>query len=126
MAKQVHQDVHDNGLNAIKNGAAKLLLVSAFTLGDSYATVVGNKVAEVAVTPADFTITSSGAERILTSAAKTGTAAASSNAGNDLHFAFTDGVSKVLWVTDETTNQAVTAGNPVNIPALTMTAKQPT
>ena len=125
MAKQVHQDVLDGGLNAIKNGAIRLLLISAYAPGDSYATVIANKVAEVVVATGDFTIASSGSNRVLTSAAKTAAASASSAGGNDLHFAFTDGASKVLWVTDETTNQAVTSGNNVNFPALTLTSNQP-
>lgn len=126
MAKQVHQDVLDGGLNAIKNGAAKLLLISAFTVGDSYATVVSKKVAEVSVSAADFALASAGNSRTLTFAGKVGVAGANSAAGNDLHFAFTDGAGKVLWVTDETTDQAVTAGNNVNYPPLTYTSNQPT
>ena len=124
MAKQVHQDVHDNGLNAIKTGAIRLLLISAYAPGDSYATVTGNKVAEVTVANGDFTFSGT-TNRTLTSAAKTGPATANSTGGNDLHFAFTNGVDKVLWVTDETTNQAVTSGNNVNFPALTLTSNQP-
>lgn len=45
---------------------------------------------------------------------------------DDLYIAFVDTVnSKVLWVTDETSNQVVTAGNPVNFPVLVYTAQQP-
>jgi hypothetical protein len=45
---------------------------------------------------------------------------------DDLHIAFTDGSAKVLWVTDETSNQVVTSGNTVNFPALSYTSNQPT
>lgn len=45
---------------------------------------------------------------------------------DDLHIAFTDGSAKVLWVTDETSNQQVTSGNTINFPQLTYTASQPT
>jgi hypothetical protein len=45
---------------------------------------------------------------------------------DDLHFAFTDGSANVLWVTDETSNQAITSGNTVNFPQLTYTCNQPT
>lgn len=45
---------------------------------------------------------------------------------DDLHIAFVDSTnSKVLWVTDETSNQVVTAGNTVNFPSLVYTANQP-
>jgi hypothetical protein len=33
--------------------------------------------------------------------------------------------SKVLWVTEETSGQTITSGNPVNFPSLVYTAKQP-
>lgn len=126
MPKFVHADILDGGLLAIKNGATKLLLISSYTAGDSYATVTAAKLAEVALAPTDLLITSSGNNRVLTSAAKSGTATASVAAGSNLHFAFTDGSGKVLWVTDETTDQAVTSGNTENFPALTYTSNQPT
>jgi hypothetical protein len=77
MAKFVHPDVLDGGLLAIKNGALKLLLISAYAPGDSYATVTGNKLGEVAMTSADYTLASSGNNRTLTSATKTANASAS-------------------------------------------------
>ena len=50
---------------------------------------------------------------------------ANSGAAPDLHIAFTDSTSKVLLVTDETTDQVVTSGNTVNFPILTYTSAQP-
>lgn len=44
---------------------------------------------------------------------------------DDLHIAFTDGSAKVLWVTDETSNQAITSGNTVNFAQLTYKNVQP-
>lgn len=127
MAKWVHQDVLDGGLNAIKNGAVKQLLISAYAAGDSYATVTANKLAEVAMVAGDYTIASSGSNRQLTTAAgKSANASASAGGTPDLHIAFTDGAAKVLWVTDETSNQPITSGNPVNFPQLTYTSNQPT
>jgi hypothetical protein len=125
MAKWVHQDVLDGGLNAIKNGATRMLLLKAYTLGDSYATVVGNAVASATMTSADYTISSSGSNRVVTNATKSATASAAGDVG-DSHIAHTDGSSKVLWVTDETGETAVAAGDTVNFPALTYTALQPT
>lgn len=127
MAKFVHSDVLDGGLNAIKNGATRMLLIKAYAAGDSYATVVGNLLADVAMVSGDYTLTSSGNNRVLTTAAgKSATASAGSGAAPNLHIAFTDGSAKVLWVTDETTDQVITAGNTVNFPQLTYTSNQPT
>lgn len=126
MAKWVHSDVLDGGLNAIKIGATKMLLISAYAAGDSYATVTGNKLAEVTMASGDYTLSSAGANRVVTSAAKTANATAGATAGSDLHIAFTDGSGKVLRVTDETTDQAITIGNPVDFPALAYTSNQPT
>jgi hypothetical protein len=127
MAKYAHIDVLDGGLNAIKNNATRMLLIKAYTAGDSYATVAGNKIAEVTMAPGDFTISGAdAAARVLTVAARSGTASANSGATPDLHIAFTDNVSKVLFVTKETSNQVVTSGNTVNFPSLTYTSAQPT
>lgn len=128
MAKYSHSDVLDGGLNAIKSGATKMLLIKAYAAADSYATVTGNKVAEVTMTSTDYTLSGSdGAARVLTTASgKSATASANSGATPNLHIAFTDGSSKVLWVTDETSDQVVTSGNTVNFPQITYTSSQPT
>lgn len=128
MAKWVHSDVLDGGLNAIKNAAVKMILLKTYTAGDSYATVATtNNIGEVAMVSGDYTLSSNGNNRQLqTASGKSGVAAANSGAGPDLHIAFTDGSAKVLWVTDETSNQVVTAGNTLNFPQLTYTNNQPT
>lgn len=132
MAKYAHADVLDGGLNAIVTGANELWLLKAYTDADSYATVTGNKICGVTMDntlpTSDYTLSGAdNADRVLTTAVKSGTASAPSGATPDLHFAFVDTVnSKVLWVTDETSDQVVTSGNTVNFPALTYTAKQPT
>lgn len=127
MAKWVHADVLDGGLNGIKTVATKMYLIKAYTLGDSYATVLSNALnAGVTMASGDFTLSSSGSNRLATTATKSAAATANSGATPDLHFAFTDGISKVLWVTDETSDQVITSGNTLNFPALTYTSNQPT
>lgn len=124
MAKYAHADVLDGGLNAIKNNAIRMLLLKAYAAGDSFAVVAGNTICTVTVASGDFT--ASGADiapRILTTGAKSGTA---SGSGTSAAIAFTDNVSKVLWVTSESSAQAVTSGNTVNFPSLTYTSNQPT
>jgi hypothetical protein len=127
MAIWAHTDVLDNGPNFIKNNCNKLAVVSTYTSGDSYATVNGNILAEVVMSSADFTNGSSGADRTLTSAgAKQDGSANATGGGANMHFAFLDTVnSKVLWVTEETSDQVITIGNPVTFPALLYTAKAP-
>ena len=127
MAKWVDSTVLDNGLNQIKNNATTMLLIKAYTLADSYATVVSNAVASVAMTSTDYTLTSSSSNRVLTTASgKSANASANSGVSPDLHIAFTNGANTVYWVTDETSNQVITAGNPVNFPQITYTNNQPT
>lgn len=127
MAKYAHADVLDGGLNAIKNSATRMLLLKAYTAGDSYATVTGNAICTIAMVSGDYTLSGAdNAPRVLAVAAKSGAAAASSGASPNLHIAFTDNVSKVLWVTDETSDQVVTSGNTINFPSLTYTSSQPT
>jgi hypothetical protein len=128
MAKWVSSAVLDGGLNYIKANATAMLLIKAYTAGDSYATVVTtNGLASAAMTTTDFTLSSSGLNRVLTTASgKSATTTASATGTPDLHIAFTDGASNVLWVTDETSNQPITSGNTVNFPSLTYTTNQPT
>lgn len=127
MAKFASSSFLDGGLSYLKSTGTKMMLVKNYTFGDSYATVVGNKIAEVTVASGDYTLSSSGNNRQLAlPTGKSATATASSVSGNDLHIAFTDGSANVIYVTDETSNQVVTSGNTVNFPSLTYTSNQPT
>ena len=129
MAKWVDSDVLDLGINRIKTNANKMILLKAYTAADSYATVnATNNIAEVAMATGDFALGSSGSNRTLTTTAKSGvTATANSGASPNLHIAFVDTTnSKVLWVTDETSDQVVTSGNTINFPAVVYTSNQPT
>lgn len=128
MAKWVRSGVLDNGLNDIKTVATAMVLLKAYTAGDSYATVAGNIIATVTMASGDYTLSgAAGSPRVLTTASgKSATASANSGASPDLHIGFTDGTANVIWVTDETSNQVVTSGNTVNFPQLTYTSNQPT
>ena len=125
MAKWAHADVLDNGINYIKTNCNKVAVISAYTAGDSYATVNGNILAEATMASTDFTLGASGSNRTLTTASgKQDTAANVS--GTASHFAFVDTAnSKVLWVTEDTSGQTIVLGNPVTFPSLVYTAKQP-
>jgi ferric-dicitrate binding protein FerR (iron transport regulator) len=197
MTKWAHSDTLDGGLTSIKTNATRMLLLTNYTAADSYATVTGNAIASVTMASGDYTLSTSGSNRVVTTASgKSATASGASQqydngtatggstttladtskawtvnaqagravtilsgtgAGqvghiasntatvltigtawttapdatsvyrisDDLHIAFTDGSAKVLWVTDETSNQAITSGNTVNFPQLAYTAQQP-
>ena len=131
MAKYLHADVLDNGPAYLKANAVRVLLITSYTAGNSYATVVAASIAERTISSTDFG-TLAGADaanRTLAFSGKAGaTASASFGGGSNLHFAFTDGSAKVLAVTDETSDQAITSGNTVDFPAISplFTAKQPT
>lgn len=127
MAKWVHPDVLDLGLTEIKTDANSMRLLSAYAAGDSYATVNAASIAAAAMASGDYTLgNGASSSRTLTTAAKSAAASAGSGASPDLHIAFVDtATSRVLWVTDETSNQVVTSGNPVNFPALVYTSSQP-
>ena len=127
MAKWAHADVLDNGLNYIKTNCNKVAVISSYSVGDSYATVTSRILAEATLTGADFTLSSSGNNRVLTTAAgKQDTSANATGGSATNHIAFLDTVnSKVLWVTEETSGQTIVLGNPVTFPSLVYTAKQP-
>jgi hypothetical protein len=75
----------------------------------------------------DFTLATATNDRTLTTASGKSDASANASGGSATnHIAFVDTVnSKVLWVTEETSGQAVTSGNPVNFPVLVYKAVQP-
>jgi hypothetical protein len=132
MAKWVNSEVLDFGLDRIKQQATRMVLISSYTLGDSAATINANTLAYVnPMSAADYTLGDSGSNRTLTVASgKTAVATANAPGSPDLHIAFTDGTTtatKVFWVTDETSNQAIVSGNTINFPSgLVFTSNQPT
>lgn len=118
--------VLDAKLDLIIGNATELHLLDTYLVGDTYATVVAASLGSVAVSAVDWTKadhTSNG--RKATSTAKSGTASGTAAAG-DRHLALLDTVnSVVLHVTDETTDQAITSGNPLDFPAIEIRENQP-
>lgn len=127
MAKWVSSNVLDSGLSYIQNNATVMAVISSYTAGASNATVSANICASVAMTGSDFTITTNALSgRVLTTASgKSATASANSGATPNLHIAFLDSLGNVLWVTDEASDQVITAGNAVYFPQLYITSSQP-
>ena len=128
MAYFAHADVLENGPAYVKANATKIMLVSTYAFGDSYATVVANKLSEASVTTANWTWSSSGNDRVLTSTDNlTGSVAAASAAGPSNHYAVVDATtSKVLYVTEEGSDQPITSGNPITLKSVVIKATQPT
>lgn len=128
MPKWVHTNVFDNGLNVVKNTANEMLLITSYSPGDTYATVSARSVCSVNMAPADIVLGNFGTnERQLTIAAKTGTATTNSPATPDLAVALVDSTNGVvLAVADETSDQQITAGNPINFPQWNIRGRQPT
>ena len=131
MPRYAHADFLDNGLAYLKANCNKVILIDAFS--STYATVNGaNKVAEAALVTGDFAIAGAdGAARVLT-ATLTGKSAGNALKavadGTNMHLAFVDTVnSKVLYVTEESTDQPITSGNPIQLNSNpTYTSGQPT
>lgn len=121
MARWLHADVLDNGPAYLKANCNQVSVLKAYAAGDNYATVTGNSVCNIAATTADFTLAggSYASSRKISVVAKEANATANSGASPDLHFAYLDtGNTKVLAVTDETSDQQIYSGNLVACPAL--------
>jgi hypothetical protein len=132
MAKFTHTDVLDQGPQHIITLAGtasqvKQHLVSAYTATDSYATVVTNSLGVVDMVAGDFTLAAySTTGRKMTVGAKSSVTATASSATPNLHLVLVDSVgSTVLLATDETTDQAITAPNPVDLPTWDYNLPQP-
>lgn len=112
-------------LNNIKTSCTTIHLLDDYSAAHNYATVTGNSIGSAAITDTDFTGSqANGNNQELIFDGKSGTATSNSSVKN-LHLAITSG-SVVLAVTNETTNQDITNGNPITFPSFTMTAQQPT
>ena len=128
MTKFVHTDVLNNGPSYIKTNCNKMVLISSYVFLVTYAAVNATILAEVGMISSDFTLATNVNDRTLTTAAGKFDASANATGGSaSNHIAFLDNVnSKVLWVTEKTSEQVISAGNQVNFPSLVYTSKHPT
>jgi len=132
--KSFHNDIFDDGLNAAKTNANKMVLCkqppTTFNEANNLDTdgIPGFKVAEIAMVAGDYTVQdrAGGGRECVIAAKAAGNALDNSLVSDDLHFALIDTVnSKLLVVNDETTDQVITLGNPVNIPSWSFNGKDP-
>lgn len=131
MSKYAHANMLDQGPKYLKDNCDKVILIDAYS--STYATVNGaNKVAECALVTGDFAIAGAdGASRVLTA---TLTGKAMGNAlkavpdGTNMHLAFVKtGTSEVIYVVEESSDQPITSGNPVQLNTNpTYSSNQPT
>ena len=123
--------IDDNGLALFATRAATAgrivqHIFGPYTEGDSYATVLTNSKADMAMVAADFTLSSSGQNRVLTVAAKSSVTADANATSVDLHTALVDTVtSEVLYVTDSA-DINLASGNTYNVGSWTITNTDPT
>ena len=131
MSRFAHADVLDNGPQYIKDHCNKVALISQYDT--TYAGCNGTyKVAETTLVAGDFSFAgAAGAARTLT-ATLTGKAGGNAllavNPGTNMHVAFLDTTtSKVLYVTEESSDQAIVLSNPVQFNSNpTYVSNQPT
>jgi|GEM_PF-706583 len=125
-----HPDVLDNGpAELLKTNQVAVL--KAYALADSHATVTAgaNIVLTEAVTGGDMSLSNHEThDRKWQCNGKAGVISLIDTENtDDLHIAYIDTLtSRVLYVTDEITDQEITAGNPVDVPAGEYRSLQPT
>ena len=125
-AKWLGHDVMDNGLTYFGVAATAVHVIDGYVFGESYAAVVARSVGAISVSTGDFSIDTVVNDRRLTMATKT-IPAASNDSSGDLHVAVVDaGTSEVLGVWEETSDQVITTGNPIQIPPIVAVFNQPT
>lgn len=131
MSRYAHVNLLDQGPKYLKDNCDKVILINAYS--SVYATVNGaNKVAEATLVTGDFAIAGAdGAARVLTATLtgkSMGNALMTVADGTGMHLAFVKtGTSEVIYVTEESSDQAITSGNPVQLNSNpTYTSNQPT
>lgn len=133
VTKFIHDKIRDNGLSYFQTVAAagnlRLILNSAAPATPTEARTLYDGSAgkyrlsnEITVASGDVTLSDNpggGGGRRITVASKTGTAAATRAAG-ELCFSLVNvasGAEELLYVGEETTDQAITSGNTITFPA---------
>lgn len=135
MANQyLHPDVFDDGLKVISDNAAMKIVVTAgvpASLAEATAAVgdgAGKRVSSVIDLPAADAVLGDGdvSGRKVAIPSKSGTVAVSTVGSEDLLMVIYDG-TRILAINDETSNQQLTEGNPIALPAfgIALTVVQP-
>lgn len=119
----------DQLLESIRTGVNEIRLLETYTQGDDWSTVNGNTISTVAVTTGNFdTPQDAGtlARRLTFTGASDPSSANGSTGSPNLHIALVDsGSTKTVAVTNETSNQPITQGNPITYPSFFLQVSQP-
>lgn len=121
--KYLHPDVLDNGPALIKSSAIRALLIPLGT--SNYSQAVNTALLTATVSTSDFTLSSEGTGRKLVFGGAVDEATTSIALSNDLHVAFTDGSSRLLWV-EGIKPSVVIGGQSYSLPSLSVISPQPT
>lgn len=124
MARYLHPNAIDNGPEYIKTNIAAVWLVPDYTTAMSRAAADSAKLAAESMTGTDAVLSDQGTGRRLTLASKSGNATATAAGPHDLHYVYVS-ATEILFATDETTDQAITSGNPHTFSAVTLDYPQP-
>lgn len=122
--KYLHPDVLDNGHALIQAAAVRAILIPSFSASTTYSQVVASAILTATISSADFTISNEGTGRKIVFGGKTGQADLDASLATDLHVAYTDGLSRVLWV-EPITPDTIIAGQSYSLPAQTLISQQP-
>jgi hypothetical protein len=123
--KYVHPDVLDNGPAHLRAQATRALLLPNFTADMTYAQAVASAILSCPISSTDFTLSDDGTGRKIVFGGVVGVASQSVPANSPLHIAFTDGVSRILLVDNESSRMAMISGKSYRIPSVTNTYPQP-
>jgi len=115
MSKYVHPDMIDGGFDAFIAAVANVIVCTGDPI--DYAAAVAASRMTVAFVGADVTKANGDVSgRKMTHAAQTGNLSASTGQADTI--CYTDGSARLLHKTDISNPQLITAGNPVDIPAI--------
>ena len=125
-----HPDVLDHGTAELLK-TNQVAVLKAYAVADSHATAMAgpNTVLTEAIAGGDMSLSNHGThDRKWQCNGKSGIAALIATLeADDLHIAYIDTTtSRVLFVTDEITDQVIASGNPVDVPAGEYRSLQPT
>lgn len=124
MATWFAAEALDALLNEIKNNSVTIRLLDDYSTADDFATVNTNTLAQTTVNSGHFTgPVANGNDRRMTFDGIAAQATSDSSVGQ-LHVALC-GAAIVYAVTDESSDQPITSGNAINIPAFFLESAQP-
>ena len=127
MAKWVNDTALDAQLSVVADNATTMHILSAYSLGDSYATVLANSLGSVTLTAGDgngdYVVADGDADgRKLTVTAQT---VAVSTSGTVTHAGLVNTSGTTVYLVTSITSQAVTSPNNVSIPAFDYESSDP-